>query len=590
MLEGFTSSEIAAYQERRLLLDRAAAIPGSLETKARAIGTTSSKLWRLQRMAARAQAEKNPRLLVPGKSSGRKPSVKLEQAEADHMRKVYIKSNLREGAGSMTYAARSAALDPDSPLKPETRRAILKPRASKHSLPVPVRRACRAMDSTVSIYRDPRELNLNGIYAPGSMRTVRDAEGNLRRLRPGERWSCDDASINFMVCVPWPWGGDPCSEKFGVRVGRYQLLACIDDATDFCTGFSYVMRGRDSYRADDVVSMLAGNMRLGYLPAELVVEGGAWQSDRALEFLRLSGVKPLDAKGRPRMKLIESWFNRLWTPLSEKSSGQIGRFRGEMKRENDILMQCRRGTLDPRRAFPMLEVALDAVQWGVAYLNQEPVESREYGRWIPQEAHASGLAAAPRPRLEADLSYLAARERHERTIRRGGMVCASALSPLGEIRPYTFAGDQLQPFDGAKVWVHFDPFEAPVRATVSLAAPFRDHPAGKIIASTLHCINAAPEVLRDELSGHWQIRFADGIAEAARAKRLAAAAVRRELRATGLDGRRVAAESTISAPEGALAASAIVPAASSWTDDLSERLKEAEQYETAERQAGRLAS
>jgi hypothetical protein len=378
------------------------------------------------------------------------------------------------------------------------------------------------------------------------MRMVREDDGSLRRLRPGERWSVDDGSVNFCVAVPWPWGGDPCSDRWGVRVGRFQLLPAVDDATDFCAGWSYTIRARDSYRAEDVVAMLAGVMRLAYRPERVVVEGGAWQAARTLEFLRAARVAWEDAKGRPHSKLIEGWFGRLWTVLSVLTDGQIGRYRDEMKRENDLWMRCQAGRLDPRRAFPTLEQALGAIGRGVAYVNEEKIESDAYGRWVPAEAHAAGLAARARPALEEDLSYLAMRERHERTVRRS-MVGATALSPLGFPRPYAFGGESLVEWDGARVWVHFDPFEAPVRAAVTLAEPYRDTPAGTILARGLPCLNAAAEVLRDE-AGAWQVRWADGLAEAAAAKRLANSAVRRELRALGLDGKRVAAESEVSAP------------------------------------------
>jgi diguanylate cyclase (GGDEF)-like protein len=64
--------------------------------------------------------------------------------------------------------------------------------------------------------------------------------------------------VNFCVVVPWPWGGDKCSDKFGVRVGRFQFLPAIEDASDKCVGLSYVIRARDSYRAEDVVARLGG--------------------------------------------------------------------------------------------------------------------------------------------------------------------------------------------------------------------------------------------------------------------------------------------------------------------------------------------
>lgn len=57
----------------------------------------------------------------------------------------------------------------------------------------------------------------------------------------------DDASVNVGVVVPWTRGGDKCSDRFGVRVARFQLLLGIDCATDFVCGYGYVMRGNDAY-------------------------------------------------------------------------------------------------------------------------------------------------------------------------------------------------------------------------------------------------------------------------------------------------------------------------------------------------------
>lgn len=44
------------------------------------------------------------------------------------------------------------------------------------------------------------------------------------------------------MCVPWPWGGDKCSDRYGVRVGRFQLLCGVDDASHYCPAFQFTMR------------------------------------------------------------------------------------------------------------------------------------------------------------------------------------------------------------------------------------------------------------------------------------------------------------------------------------------------------------
>lgn len=480
---------------------------------------------------------------------GRPAKVTVSAEEAAALRRAYIRSNRARQAGSMKGAALHTALRPESPLSEDVRAAIVEAHQGNRALPVEVRRALRASTAAVAVYRDAEALRLGGIHAVGCMRMTRDAEtGALRRLRPGERWSVDDGSINFPVCVDWPWGGDKCSERWGVRVGRFQLLPALDDATSFCPGWGFAIRMRDSYRSEDIVWTLAGIMRTAYRPDAIVIEGGAWQAQRTLAFLEAAGIPWEDAKGRPHSKLIECWFNDLWNVLALESDGQIGRFRGEMQRETDLWMRCRAGSLDPRRVFPSLADGLNAIQRSVDYKNGKDVHSDIYGSWVPAEKHAEGLAAAPRATLEPGLEFLAARERRALVVRNFGQLKARALSPLGETCLYAFANDDLVQWNGARVWAHFDPFAAPVRCTVTLVKGFRDAPAGTVIAQDVPCISDAPEVAAE--AGAWSVAFRDGLAEAARAKRLASAVVRRELRATALDGARVAAVSEVAAPEG----------------------------------------
>ena len=480
---------------------------------------------------------------------GRPPSLSVSDSEAVALRRAYIKSNRARDLGTMSGAAMYTACDPRSVLSDATRQAIKAAHRANRALPVEIRRALRASQAAVVHYRDPGELSLRGIHAVGCMRMVREPDGTLRRLRPGERWSVDDASVNFGVCVPWPWGGDPCSRKYGVRVGRFQLLAAIDDATHYCPGWGYTIRLRDSYRSQDVVWTLAGIMRHAYIPECVVLEGGAWQAERTMAFIAAAGLRWEDAKGRPHSKLIENWLNDLWNPLAMESNGQIGRYRGEMQRETDLWGKARAGTIDPRRVFPMLGDALNAVQRAVEYKNAEKtVHSKIYGSWNPAEDHAEGLKACQRPAMGSEFDFLAARVRRELTVLRFGQVAAAAMSPLGDAHRYVFAGDALVAWHRARVWVHFDPFVSPVRAHVTLAKAFRDTPAGTLIAGDLPCLTDAPQLIRD--SSGYRIEFADGLAEAARVKRLAGAVVRHELRVTSLDGARVTAVSEISAPDG----------------------------------------
>jgi hypothetical protein len=409
--------------------------------------------------------------------------------------------------------------------------------------------------------------------------TVDEETGELRRLVAGERWSLDDGSVNFGVCVPWPWGGDACSREYGVRVGRFQLLGALDDSTHYCPGWSYIVRMRDSYRGDDIVWTLANLCRTVGKPKRMVIEGGAWQSHRALAFLAAAGIPWEDAKGRPHSKLIECWFNDLWNVLALETDGQVGRYRGENKRETALLGEAQAGRIDPRRHFPMLAEALDAIERSVAYKNAKDVRSDTYGSWVPQEDWTVGLAAQPLPLLEPGLEFLSARVRVERMVGRFGQVAAAASSPIGdEGVKYHFAAGELTAWHGARVWVHFDPFADPVTATVTLASAYRDTPAGTVLARNAACVSTAP-VLRKVISMAgvgYNLAFSDAVARATRAKREAHAIVRRELRATSLDGARRVGISEVSGPGVDVANGSLSTATRETENELARAMKRAE--------------
>ena len=101
--------------------------------------------------------------------TGRPSKCELTVTEADYLRSLYLKSNLRTGSGSMTLAARMAAKDPASPLLPSTRRAILDVN-HKHALPQEIKRALRLGSAVFNRYRDPKAGQNDGIYTPGWLR------------------------------------------------------------------------------------------------------------------------------------------------------------------------------------------------------------------------------------------------------------------------------------------------------------------------------------------------------------------------------------------------------------------------------------
>jgi hypothetical protein len=381
--------------------------------------------------------------------------------------------------------------------------------------------------------------------------TLRKHWSEDRRLYAGERMSSDDGSINFMVCVPWPWGGCRCSDKFGVKVGRFQLLATNDDASDFLPSWTYTIRASQAYRAEDVCGALGRLWRDVAKPDVAVLERGVWESTRVTALLAGAGVE-IHRTYQPRQKLIEGVFNRLWTLLSAMP-GQIGRYRGEMERENKLLAAAQAGSLDPRTAFVELPVAIAALEQAIAFHNRTPIESKHYGKWVPETRWREDLAAHPRPRLDASLAYLWAPEVRTWTVRRacvGGMV----EQPLGVSLPSHWWAPELLDAEGRKATVHFDPWETHAPATITLTEdwPVKGWRAGRVLATGVPCLEDLPTISRDAANAI-AVTSGDGDISGAlhRAKVMRTtlrSIVLREYRALAADGSRARRETEVRAP------------------------------------------
>lgn len=484
--------------------------------------------------------------------TGRPPEVVPSEEEQRGLLSLYLKTNLNSKRGSMTAAARLFAHSPKC--SPELREAILREqgpaRASKHQLPVMVKRAMMAAPALVAHSRNPRDADVMFGHARG---TLRKHWSEDRRLWAGERMSADDGSVNFVVCVPWRWGGCKLSDRFGVKVGRFQWLPINDDASDFVPGWSFVIRPTGAYRAEDVCGLLGRAWRDTVRPDLAVLERGTWESERVTTLCAAAGVK-IYRSHKPRQKCIEGVFNRLWTILSVLP-GQVGRYRGEMERENKLLAAAQAGTIDPREHFVDVTVAMTALEAAVRFHNDTPLESKQYGKWIPSARWREDLAAHPRPSLDASMSYLWAPEVRTWTVRRG---CVGGMveQPLGVTLPSHWWAPALLDCEGRKVTAHFDPWEANSPATLTLAEDWsvRGWKAGRVLATGVPCLEDLPTIARDAANalavhcGEGDISGA--LARAKQQRATLRSIVLREYRAVSADGTQIMRrESEVRAPE-----------------------------------------
>lgn len=411
---------------------------------------------------------------------GRPRAVRLDDSERQEVARRIAAANLGQGIVSATAGARRAAED-----IPALADALAR-RQDKHSLPIEVREIAAAVRGVTPMARDRRALRDLG----GARGHLRRHWSQDRRLRAGERFSFDDATINIAVVIPWAIGGDRCSDRYGCRVGRFQLLLAHDDATSYVPAYLYQIRDKQSYRAEDAVSLVNGLCRDVVKPDRVVFEGGVWQGRRMTAAREALGLTLHDAKGRPNQKLVENLFHRLWTALAiELPQADLARFRGETKATTDLYLACRAGRKDPSRHFPALGEVLDALDTAIGRLNHEVIQSREYGSWIPAQRWAEDLAAWPRPVVtDADCPRWAAAPCLETRTVRGAKVQATAPGPWGEKIRYTFGAAELWDAERRKLLVAFDPQTA--RDT---GATILDPRTRRVICQA-HCLSAAAGV------------------------------------------------------------------------------------------------
>jgi len=286
--------------------------------------------------------------------------------------------------------------------------------------------------------------------------------------------------------------------------------------------FVFQNREQDAHATnqEDVVRTLHQVWRArGHVPAEVVLEGGPWQSARALAFAREAGTRVVSAKGRPWQKLVEGFFNRFHSVQSvELPMGNLGRFRGEMAEETADWTACRAGSRDPRECFYSLPEVLNGIDRIVEVLNGKRMDSRVYAdRWVPRERYAEGIAEVGKRALAAGLWRHALPVRVSPRVIQRGVARVAARNALGQNAEYHFGCAEMAEFNGAEVVVSFDPFTEPVAAVVELLNPFDGWRAGKIVAEAAPCLSMRRKVAKG--AEGWRVDWESGLDAGVAARR-----------------------------------------------------------------------
>lgn len=408
------------------------------------------------------------------KPHGRPPVVDLTDEQLRTIRSYYLPTNRNKRKGSIRLAwVRFCEETPGFGHLVQNHLPVT-------TIPAAVMEACRAAAPLVGANRGgERRVRHESAYVPGTMR--RHWAMN-RRLWAGEQASIDDATRNVACWIPWPWGGCPCSDKFGVRLGRWQTLVVHDDATSFIPFVASVFRWHQSYRATDAAAAIYQTERKVVQFDRWAIEGGVWQAKRTLDIL---GGRFISAKGRPNQKLVENFFDRLWTVMAGQP-GDVGRHQAEIKRNSELYVAARAGRVDPRQHFMSLSQGQEQLYQSIQYLNERPIISKEYGKWIPQERWEMDLAEAPRQARSAENDFLILPVKETRVVVQDS-VSIREDGPLGMPMNWRFTADWLSAYRGRRLDVYFDPSqEWPVSATVCLEGQRK--PLG-----TVECLNPIGE-------------------------------------------------------------------------------------------------
>lgn len=335
--------------------------------------------------------------LMDGRNrSGRKRTrMVLDERSAAVVRaRVLATTNRTSDSGSVPEALRQAARRGE--LDAEVAAEWSSRDRSGLGVPDALRRDLTPSEATVRQLRGPTDAGLDFLSAPGSLMWIRDGkDGPERPVRVGDVLEADDATVNFAVCVPWEIGGCRCSERWGVKVARFQWLVAIDRASRFIPGWSYVMRPRSSYRKQDILTLFLSIFRQHGVWSRLCLEQGAWKAGAVTEMIEGLGIERMTAWTPHQKPFIEGTFSSFWTMLSDVP-GQVGRFAGDEESCEAVMRSCQDGATDPRRHFPMLSDALAALHRATRERNARAIHSPNYGSWVPEERWAAQIEEARR--------------------------------------------------------------------------------------------------------------------------------------------------------------------------------------------------
>jgi hypothetical protein len=404
--------------------------------------------------------------------NGRKPWVPgLNKAEFEAVRRILLQTNRTRETGSIREALELAM---EQELIRPSLTELIQARLAAGQSPLTERQMRRLAipGPVVKSYRGPRRAWLEHVQSSGALQVeINDETGEWEHIPLGRRWTLDDGSINMLVTVPGlEIPGDKCFDRWGVVVGRFQLLLAVDHRSQMILSRNYTCRPRDAYRAEDLTATLHHAVEVHGAPAEIVLEKGISAAKLVTETLEGIGVRIIRASS-PHQKIVELVFNKAWTSTSTLP-GQIGRNRGEYEVMTKLHTAFKEGRRDPRGYLMSLPEFLGELDKAIDRVNGRHVNGR-LGRWVPAKLWAqqegTRQVASEDLALFAPVMRVAKLDWHQVT-------CSVQLVP-GRSEQFVFGRDDIGDFHGARLKLFFNPLAEDCRAYAVLA---HDHAEWKV--------------------------------------------------------------------------------------------------------------
>ena len=174
-------------------------------------------------------------------------------------------------------------------------------------------------------------------------------------LRAGSVFELATRPFHFYAWIPCADAGDPCGDRFGVRLLRWRLLAVVDARWEFCPAFEIVASppGQSCSRA--IAAFIGRVMHEIARPQLWRLDQRAWKSPTLRRALHLCSQPSLPLPRAKVKSAAQRFSDRLQTPAA-LIPGFVGSAGLRAKTFSALARACQAGHTDPAPPFPPASV------------------------------------------------------------------------------------------------------------------------------------------------------------------------------------------------------------------------------------------